>query len=294
MFIIVGGTGHVGSATANALLAQKQPATIVTRTASKAKTWRERGADVAVVDVRDVDALREVFRQGRRAFLLNPNADPSSDTDREERATVRCLLEALEGSGLEKVVAQSTYGARPGERCGDLTVLHEFEQGLKAQRIPVAIMRSAYMMSNWDAFLDSVRETGLLPSMLPANLRLPMVAPDDLGRAAARLLREPVEDTKIHHVEGPERYTPRDVAAAFERALNRPVDVQVTPRERWEETFRTLGFSEAAARSYACMTGVTVDEAEEYEPTSPPIRGSVTLIDYISTRVRECGAASAP
>jgi uncharacterized protein YbjT (DUF2867 family) len=294
MFIIVGGTGHVGTAITKTLLDQKQPVAIVTRTASKAKTWRERAADVAVVNVRDVDALREVFRQGRRAFLLNPNGDPASDTDREERATVRCLLKALEGSGLEKVVAQSTYGARPGERCGDLTVLHEFEQGLKAQRIPVAIMRSAYMMSNWDAFLDSVRETGLLPSMLPANLRLPMVAPDDLGRAAAQLLREPVEDTKVHHVEGPERYTPTDVAAAFERALNRPVDVQVTPRERWEETFRTLGFSEAAARSYACMTGVTVDEAEEYEPRSPPFRGSVTLIEYTSTLVRERGAADAP
>jgi uncharacterized protein YbjT (DUF2867 family) len=124
MFILVGGTGHVGSATAKALLAQEQSVTIVARTASKAKTSCERGANVAVVDVRDVDALREVFREGRRAFLLNPNADPASDTDREERATVRCLLEALEGSGLEKVVAQSTYGARPGERCGDLTVLH--------------------------------------------------------------------------------------------------------------------------------------------------------------------------
>lgn len=290
MFIIVGGTGHVGSVTARALLAQGQAVTVITRTASKAESWRERGAKVAVVDVRDVDSLRAVFRQGRRAFLLNPNAAPSSDTDQEERATVQCLLAALENSGLEKVVAQSTYGVRPGERCGDLTVLHELEQGLKSQAIPAAIMRSAYMMSNWDAFLEAARETGALPSMLPADLRLPMVAPEDLGRTAAQLLQAPVGDTDVHHVEGPEWYAPNDVAAAFARALNRPVKVQVTPRERLEEAFRSLGFSEPAARSYASMTRVTIDEV--YEPATPPIRGTVTLDDYISTLVRESGRAT--
>jgi uncharacterized protein YbjT (DUF2867 family) len=278
MFVIVGGTGRVGSATAEALLAAGQPVTIVTRSASHAERWRGRGAQVAVADVRDVEALRAIFRRGRRAFLLNPPADPSLDTDREERASVRCLLAALDGSGLEKVVAQSTYGARPGERCGDLTVLYGLEEGLRAQPIPATIMRAAYMMSNWDGALDAARAGGGLPSMLPSDLELPMVAPKDLGRVAARLLQEPASSTDIHHVEGPERYTPADVAAAFTQALGKPVAVQVIARERWEEAFRSLGFSAEAARSYARMTGVTVEEP--LRPASP-LRGDITLMDYV-------------
>jgi uncharacterized protein YbjT (DUF2867 family) len=283
MFVIVGGTGRVGSATAETLLAEGQPVIIVTRSGSNAGRWRERGAELAVADVRDVDALRAVFRRGRRAFLLNPPADPSSDTDEEERATVRCLLAALDGSGLEQVVAQSTYGARPGERCGDLTVLHGLEEGLRAQPIPALIMRAAYMMSNWDGALDAARAGGVLPSILPRDLLLPMVAPRDLGAVAARLLQEPARETKIHHVEGPERYTPGDVATAFARALDRRVEVEVTPRERWEEAFRGLGFSEEAARSYARMTAVTVDES--MLPASP-IRGEISLMDYAVSAAR--------
>ncbi|MFL6603259.1 MAG: NAD(P)H-binding protein [Steroidobacteraceae bacterium] len=278
MFIIVGGTGRVGSATAEALLAAGEPVTIVSRSARKGDLWRKRGAEVAVVDIHDVGALRALFRHGRRALVLNPPADPSSDTDTEERATVRCSLAALDGSGLEKVVAQSTYGARPGEACGDLTVLHALEEGLRAQSIPAAIMRSAYMMSNWDGALDAANRSGLLMSMLPRDLKIPMVAPKDLGAVAARLLQEGASGTEIHHVEGPERYTPADVAAAFARALDKAVEVEVVARERWEEAFRSFGFSAKAARSYACMTGVTVDALEL--PASR-IRGVIPLTDYV-------------
>jgi uncharacterized protein YbjT (DUF2867 family) len=291
MFIILGGTGHVGSAAARALLDQGRPVTIVTHSADKTEAWRRRGAEAAVVDVRDVDRLRAVFRRGRRAFLLNPPADVATDTDAGERETVRCILAALDGSGLEKVVAESTYGARPGERCGDLTVLYELEQGLKAQPIPATIQRAGYYMSNWASSLETVREQGILPSMLPAGLKFPMVAPEDLGRAAARWLTEPVERTGLHYVEGPEPYSPADVAAAFAVALGRPVEVRGVPREGWEETFRSLGFSEPAAKSYARMTAASVDGG--FEMPDRPVRGSVTLRDYIGALVRPERASEA-
>lgn len=285
MFIILGGTGHVGSAAARALLDQGQPVTIVTRSASQAESWERRGAGAAVADVHDVDRLRAAFRRGKRAFLLNPPADVSTDTDAEERETVRCILAALDGSGLEKVVAESTYGAQPGERVGDLTVLYELEQGLKAQPIPATIQRAGYYMSNWAPSLAVVRESGILPSMLPAGLKIPMVAPEDLGRAAARWLVEPAERAGLHYVEGPEPYSAADVAAGFAAALGHPVEVQEIPREAWEQTFRDIGFSAPAAQSYARMTAASADGG--FEMPDQPVRGSVTLRDYIGALVRD-------
>jgi uncharacterized protein YbjT (DUF2867 family) len=280
MFIIVGGTGHIGSATAECLLEQRQPVTVVTRSASKGELWRNRGAEVAIADVHDVDRMRAVFRRGRRAFLLNPPANPSGDTDQQERQTVRCLLAALDGSGLENVVALSTYGARPGEACGDLTVLYGFEEALQVQPVPAVIVRAAYLMSNWDEALEPARQTGELLSMLPADLKIPMVAPEDVGRVAARLLQESLQPNSIHHAEGPHRYSPRDAAVAFAEALGRRVEVAPIPGEDWERTFKSLGFSDAAARSYACMTRVTVD-APALPPSSAAIRGTISLSQYI-------------
>ncbi len=279
MHIVLGGTGNVGSATARVLLRRGERVTVVTRDADHATGLAGAGAQVAVADIRNVSALRDVFRSGDRAFLLNPPAAPFSDTDAEERENASAILEALVGSGLSKVVLQSTYGAHEGERCGDLTVLYEFEQRLQAQSIPTAINRGAYYMTNWSGFAEAVRGGGMLPSFLPTHLAVPMIGSHDLGEAAARRLMEPVKATGIFHVEGPDRYTPKDVADAFAKVLEREVNVTEIPRDAWVETFLQFGFSDEAALSYACMTGAIVDG--KIESPAEFEKGSTSLQDFI-------------
>lgn len=284
MHIVLGATGHVGSAVTTALLDRGQPVTVVTRNGDRAEPFRRRGAAVAVADVGDTQALRSVFQRGRHAFLLMPSADPSTDTVAEERRTVASIVRALEGVDLQKVVVQSTYGAQPGEGLGDLGVLYEFEQAVRAVGLHTSVVRGAYYMSNWDAALDTARGEGVVHTFLPADFALPMVAPADLGRVAARLLTEDVDDAGVHYVEGPGPYAAEDVARAFADALGRGVRVAETPRAAWVDAFRALGFSAAAAASYARMTGATLDGAER--PATPE-RGPTTLTSYIASLVHQ-------
>jgi len=283
MFIILGATGHIGSALAQALLDKDLPVTAVLHDDQKTFDWESRGANVAVVDVRDSDALREVLRTGTRAFLLNPPADVTSDTEKEERATAASIIAALKGSGLEKVVLASTFGAQPGEAIGDLGVLYTFEQAALAQRIPVTIQRGAYYFSNWDALVEKARQ-GALTTMFPPDLRLPMVAPADLGRAAAGRLVEPFNgDTDLHFVEGPDRYSVRDVADTFASALGQRVEAISLPPSEWVRAYRKLGFSEPAAKSYAAMTKATVDG--EFPALGGTEHGATSLRSYIEDLV---------
>lgn len=283
MHIILGGTGRVGSATALALLRRGEPVTIVTRDAARAADLAQAGARIAVADIHDTGKLREILRGGTTAFLLNPPADPSTDTDAVEHATVDAIVAAASGAGLRKIVAASTYGARPGPPCGDLTVLFDFEEKLRALGMPLAVNRAAYYMSNWSEMLDMVRERHALPSFFPEDLAIPMVAPADLGEQAARRLMTPADDSGVEYVEGPALYTPRDVADAFASALGEAIDVDVIPRDAWEATFRQLGFSEPAARTYARMTGTVVDDAGKWPAT--PVRGATTLQAHIRDAV---------
>jgi uncharacterized protein YbjT (DUF2867 family) len=279
MHIIMGGTGHVGSATAANLLARGEAVAIVTRNAIRAADWRARRAEIIEANVDDVPSLRAAFQRGRRAFLLNPPADTSKDTDVVERRTVANILAALEGSGLEKVVAASTGGAQPGDRIGDLNVLWELEEGLRRQSIPAAINRGAYYMSNWDGLLDVVRREGVLPTMFPENTIIPTVAPRDLGHAAADRLSSSIDDTGVWYVEGPRRYSMRDVAEAFAAALGQPVELAITARAKWKDAFLDQGFSEPAASSYARMTEISVDSG--FDLADDPWRGSTTLETYV-------------
>ena len=279
MYVIMGGTGHVGSATAAALLARGEQVAIVTHDANRAGEWLREGAEIVEANVNEVASLRAAFRRGSRALLLNPNADTSADTDAVERRTVANILSALNGSGLEKVVAASTGGAQPGDRIGDLSVLWELEEGLRRQPIPAAINRGAYYMSNWDSQLDPVRKTGTLQTMYPADLLIPMVAPLDLGEIAAQRLVSTPDDIGIRYVGGPRRYSSADVAKAFSQALGAPVGVDVIPRDEWKEAFQGLGFSEAAADSYARMTAVSLDGG--FDMPDDALRGATTLEAHI-------------
>jgi uncharacterized protein YbjT (DUF2867 family) len=282
MHIVLGATGHVGSAVTAALLDRGEPVTVVTRHAERAEPFRRRGATVAVADVHDVPALRAVFRCGRSAFLLMPPAEPATDTVAEERRSVAAIVEALQGVALQHVVVQSTYGAQPGEGIGDLGVLYEFEEGVRATGLHTTVLRAAYYMSNWDMAFESARDQGVVQSFFPGDFALPMAAPADLGRAAARLLAG-IGKPEVHYVEGPQPYTPDDVARAFAEALARDVRTAVTPRESWIDTYRSLGFSPAAAASYARMTEMTL--AGPARPAAPE-RGPTTLTDYVGTLVR--------
>ena len=279
MYIVLGGTGHVGSSVAANLLERGEDVTIITHNSKKTDEWKKRGAKTAVVDVLDTEELRKVFKIGKRLFLLNPPADPATDTVTEEQKTLTSILDALENSGIEKVVGESTYGAQPGEGEGDLNVLYEMEQGLKKMNLPYSIIRAAYYLSNWDASLEAAKNEGAIHTLYPVDFKLPMVAPADIGKIAAELLTEPIEKTGIHYVEGPEMYSSTDVAEAFSVALEKPVKAVETPKEKWISTLKKLGFSETAARSMAAMTEVTLEE--KYEKSASPMRGETTLRQYI-------------
>ncbi len=285
MYVIMGGTGHVGSATATELLNLGHAVTIVTRNADQAAGWRAKGADLVEANVEDVTSLRAAFRRGKRAFLLNPPADTARDTDFIERRTVGNILAALDGAGLEKVVAESTGSAQPGDRIGDLNVLWELEEGLRQQPIPGAINRAAYYMSNWDGLLDGVRTSGTLPILFPPNTMIPLVAPSDLGKAAAQRLLSGVDDVDVRYIEGPKRYSPENVAEAFANALGRSVELAIIPRKKWKQSFLELGFSDSAAESYTRMTELSVDKGFDMPDNS--WRGTTALETYIRSRVEK-------
>jgi uncharacterized protein YbjT (DUF2867 family) len=286
MPIVLGATGHVGSAVAGALLDLGEAVTVVTRDPRRAEPLARRGASVAVADIRDVDALRAVLRRGRRAFLLMPSADPTGDPVAEERRSVEAIAAAVAGAGagLEKVVVQSTYGAQPGEGMGDLGVLHRLEEAVDALGVPASVVRAAYYMSNWDPSLETARGEGVVHTFFPPDFPVPMVAPADVGRAAARLLTDEVGHAGVRYVEGPAVYSSADVARAFASVLGRDVRALETPRARWVDTFLALGFSSTAAASYARMTGIVLDGA--YERPTAPARGLTTLGAYVAALVR--------
>ena len=109
---------------------------------------------------------------------------------------------------------------------------------------PVAVVRVAYLLSNWDGVLAPARDDGVLPAMLDERRPIPMVAPADVGVAVADLLTRPEPATGLHFVEGPGAVLAgRRRAGVRGRPSVAPSTVTVTPREGWVSAFREMGFS---------------------------------------------------
>lgn len=284
MYVILGGTGHVGKAVTDELIAQNKKVTVITHDPKKVEQIEKNGAFAVIADVMDTEQLRQAFSHGKRLFLLNPPADPKTDTAAAERKTLKSILKALEGSGIEKVVAESTGGAQPGDKIGDLGVLYEMEQELKKLPLKVNIIRAGYYYSNWDGFLETAKAEGKIYTMYPADFKLPMAAPQDIGRFAAGLISSDNHNNEPYDFFGPDHYSANDVAEAFSKALGKPVATEEIPENSWIDFLMSAGFCSEAAQSMAAMTKITLEK--NYEQPKNIQRGLTTIYEYVEQLVK--------
>jgi NAD(P)H dehydrogenase (quinone) len=240
MVAVTGITGKVGSQVARGLLAQGQAVRAVVRSQAKGEEWAALGCEVSVASIDDAEAMTEAFCGMDGVFLMTPpNYDPEPgfpDTQRNAAA----LRAAIEASRPAKIVFLSTVGAQVTEP-NLLNNSGMTEAMLRTVSVPVAFLRAAWFMENaaWD--IESAR-SGVVHSFLqPLHHRIPMVATEDIAQTAVELLGQSWNGVRIVELEGPERYSSNDVAAALASALHSPVRNEMVPRSSWEELFRSQG-----------------------------------------------------
>jgi len=248
MFAITGITGNVGGQVARNLIAAGQPVRAVMRDPRNAEAWAQRGCGIAIADIGDAAALATAFRGAEGVFVLvPPNFDPQPDFP-EARAIGATLKSALQQAAPGRVVYLSTIGAQ-AEQPNLLTQHSIIESSFKELALPITFLRPAWFMENFGWDVAPAIETGIVPSLLqPLDKPFPMVATADIARVAAELLQETWKGHRVVELEGPERVTPHQVAAAFADLLGRPVTMEAVPRETWEQLFLSQGMKNPTPR----------------------------------------------
>ena len=248
MYAITGITGKVGGTAANSLLDAGREVRAVLRDPGKAAIWKARGADIAFANFQSAADLTKAFTGAEGVFILLPpifDPDPNFAGAREMIASARAALEAAKPA---KVVVLSTIGAE-ADQVNLLSQLGLMEKELSTLPMPVAFLRAGWFIDNaaWD--VEPARLTGVIPSFLqPLDRAVPMVSTVDVGRTAARLLRETWSGIRIVNLEGPRRISPNDIAAAFGRLLDKPVRAATVARTEWEGLFRAQGMKNPTPR----------------------------------------------
>jgi uncharacterized protein YbjT (DUF2867 family) len=143
------------------------------------------------------------------------------------------------------------------------------EQTLTSVARNVTILRPGYFMDNWASGIGIAKKTGLLPSFIPSQMKMPMIFTRDIGRVAADRLIAAGVGHAIVELAGPEEYSPEQVATALGGILGQAVAVQAAPLSAVVPTFTSFGFSAEAAGLFEEMYASFSKSAVGYERPKP-------------------------
>ena len=282
MYAITGITGKVGGTLARTLLAEGQSVRAVVREARKASAWASLGCDVANADMEDAAALTAAFTGAEGVFILPPSEFDPQPGYPEARRVIDAVVAALQAAKPARVLCLSTVGAdAPHDNL--LSQRTMMEQALSRLPTPVTFLRPGWFLENasWD--VASARATGVIQSFLmPLDKHFPMVATQDVGRVAAKLIQESGSDKRVVELEGPRRVSPNNLAAAFAKALGTPVRAEIVPHETWEDLFRSQGMKNPRPR-IRMLDGFNEGWIDFREGGAQAIKGSVSTEEVIAS-----------
>ena len=290
MFFVAGINGHVGGATARALLAQGKQVRSLVREAGKGVAWTEQGVELCAGDLTDADALAAALDGVEAAFLMQPTPIGVTRDFREARALTGSMVAALDRSPPPRVVVLSSVGSERDHGVGNITQTYILEQALDRFTLALAIVRAGALFENYVAMLDRAQETGVFDSFLqPVDRPFPMVATADVGAEVAHLLVEGWEGRRI--VEIGSYCTPARIADALGQALDRPVVARAIPRNQWNGVLAHMGLTPEQAVNWEEMQdGFNAGWIDFGQPGTAPVPGTTPAATVFGEAVKRKAA----
>jgi NAD(P)H dehydrogenase (quinone) len=287
MFVVFGANGKVGGAAVRALRKNAISVRGVVRNPAAGKALADSGCEAFVGDLQNEEHLRQAIRGADGVLILCPldplAVDPMEASDR----LIASICRGLKQERPPRIVAISDYGADRDVDTGVTLIFKNFETQLRTIDVPVVLLRSAEHMQNLARIIPTVLSKKLLPSFHhPVTKLYPTVSAFDVGEIAAELLIDTTSDqgVRVVHVEGPSRYTSREVAATLGDLVGEPIQVVELPREAWLDSLSSgrMGrrYAELIARTFDAHNSdyIDVEEGGEIRKGKTSLREALAVM----------------
>ena len=223
--LVLGGTGTVGSQVARELLARGVDVQILTRDANKQKSLPT-GARPVIGDLLDPATVRSAFRGADGVFILN--AVSPAETHEGLMAVNGARL-----GGAKRLVYLSVHLVDRAPHIPHLGSKLPIETAVKASGIPYTILRPNNFYQNDYWYRDVLLHHGLYPQPI-GEVGLSRVDVRDIAEAAAAAFTQPGHEGQTYNLVGPDVMTGPGTAAAWSRALGKPITYGGSDLDAWE------------------------------------------------------------
>ena len=224
MYAIIGASGNTGSVVAQKLLAHGEKVRVIGRDAKRLEGLVQKGAEAFVANASDAAALTQAFNGVKAVYLMIP-PNPGHPNVREDQERVSdALVAAVQKAGVEYAVILSSIGADKAEKTGPVVGLHNLEQKLNGvASLQAVYLRAGYFMENVLAQVGIIKSFGVTGGPVRSDLKLAMIATQDIGAAAADTLLElNFTGKQANELLGQRDLTYVEAAAVIGRAIGKP------------------------------------------------------------------------
>jgi uncharacterized protein YbjT (DUF2867 family) len=272
MILIVGGSGALGQAIAQRLLAQAQRVRIMTRTPDKVEKLQALGAEVVRGDLlepaslqRACDGVNQVVACAHSIFGRGREASKYVDLQSHKD-----LIDAAKAAGVDRFVYISAYASSPQFAVVPFWQMKvQVERYLQDSGLDYTILRpTAFMEGHAHALIGQpILETGKVTLFGKGENPRNFVAVDDVARFVVAALVEGRFHNQALDVGGPENWTNMDVVRLYEKLAGRSAKVSHVPVGLLQVMYRLIrpinpGLSQVIESSIAAdVSDATFDPA---------------------------------
>jgi uncharacterized protein YbjT (DUF2867 family) len=190
MYVILGASGNTGHIAAKTLLSRGKKVRAVGRSAEHLHSLMAQGAEAYIADITDESALAKAFDRAEAAYVMIPPNPVSNDPRGYQERVSDSIARAAKKSGVKNIVALSSIGADKSSGTGPVVGLHNFEEKLNQLDANILHLRAGYFMENTLPQVGVIRAMHSAVGPLRPDLKVPLIATQDIGAAAADALTE--------------------------------------------------------------------------------------------------------
>jgi uncharacterized protein YbjT (DUF2867 family) len=280
MYVVTGASGHTGTVVAKTLLKNGAKVRVIGRTPEHLKGLAAEGAEPFAADLTDVGGVTKALVGATAAYVMMPPNLASPDFRAFQNRVAEAIAAGIKASGVTHAVTLSSIGADKTEKTGPVVGLHYLEQQLnRIDGFNVLHLRAGYFMENTLAQVGIIQQMGMAVGPLRPDLKLPMIATQDIGEAAASaLLTLNFREKQTRELLGQRDISMSEVTEIIGKAIGKP-DLKYiqAPDEQIRPALIQMGMSPnmadlllemSAALNSGHMRALKQRSAENTTPTS--------------------------
>ena len=284
---LTGSLGHISKPLTKALVQDGHAVTVISSNHERQKAIETLGATAAIGSMEDVDFLTKAFIGADIVYLMEPlNAGSYFDKDLDIMAAHNEIgynyKQAIEQSGVKRVVHLSSIGAHTNKGVGMLAFHYNVENILK--QLPgdvfIKFMRPVGFYYNMFAFIPTIKTQDAIISNYGGDSKEPWVSPLDITAVIAEEMQKPFNGREIRYIASDE-VSPNEVAKILGEAVGKPgLKWLVIPGEQMFSGMVAAGMNLQAAKGLVDMNAGRINNLYEDYNQHKPTLGNVKLKDF--------------